>query len=74
MNHERIAKYPEIIEKTKSFIDRYNLEGINYLSEKKDDWKRLEKNNPKIALNVLYVKKMNVCPTYISKHNSNCEK
>ena len=35
-------------------------------------WKKLEKNNVTIALNVLYVKKMH--PAYVSKHNSNREK
>ena len=30
------------------------------------------KNNPTIALNVLYIKE--ICPAYISKINSDCEK
>ena len=33
-----------------------------------------EKNKPIIALDVLYIKEMEICPTYISKINSNCEK
>ena len=41
--------------KIKSFIGRYNWEGINYPSEK-DDWKKYEKNNLAIVLNVLYAK------------------
>ena len=45
---------------------------MNYLSGK-NDWKSLEKNNPKIALNVFYIKEMNIYPAYISKHNLNHE-
>ena len=33
-----------------------------------------EKNNPIIALNILYIKEMEICPAYISKINLNCEK
>ena len=39
-----------------------------------DDWKMFEKNNPTIALNVLYIKEKQIYPAYISKHNSTCEK
>ena len=34
---------------------KHNWKGINNPSEE-DDWKTFEKNNPKIALNVLYFK------------------
>ena len=56
----------------KSFIDKYNWEGINYPSEK-DDWKKFEKNNLRIALNVLYAKNGKMYPAYVSKHDSNRE-
>ena len=59
--------------KIKSFINKYNWEGINFPSEK-DDWKKFEKNNVTIALNVLYAKKEKIYPAYVSKHNSNREK
>ena len=36
--------------------------------------KYLRKNNVAIVLNVLYSKKEKIYHTYISKHNSNCEK
>ena len=49
------------------------MEGINYPS-KIDDWKTFEKNNPIIALNILYTKEKEISPAYISKSNSNCEK
>ena len=52
----------------KPFIDKYNWEGINYPSEK-EDWKNFEKNNLTIAINVLYAKKEEICPAYVSKQN-----
>ena len=45
----------EIISNIKPFINNCNRKGINYPS-KIDDWKTLEENNPKIALNILYIK------------------
>ena len=52
----RNKKNPQRITKTKPFMNTYNWEGINYSSEK-DDWKKFEKNNVTIAINVLYAKK-----------------
>ena len=49
------------------------MEGINYPS-KIDDWKKIEKNNLTIALNISYTKKEKVYPAHISKYNSNPEK
>ena len=40
----------------KPFINKYKWEGINFLSEN-HDWKRFQKKNVTIALNVLYAKK-----------------
>ena len=37
-----------------------------------DDWKTFEKNNPTIALNIMYIRKKGTCPAYISKINSHC--
>ena len=56
LNHEEIGKHSERIIKIKSFINKYNWEGINFPSEK-DDSKKIEKNNVATALNVLYAKK-----------------
>ena len=39
----------------KLFINKYNWKGINFPSEK-DNWKKFEKNNVTIALNVLHTK------------------
>ena len=33
-----------------------------------------EKNNPTIASNISYIIEKEICPAYISKINSNCEK
>ena len=57
----------------KNFIKKYNWEGIRFPSEK-DEWRKFEKNNITIALNVLYVKKEKIYPAYVSKHNSNRER
>ena len=53
LNHEEIKKDPQRITKIKPFKNKYNWEGISFPSEK-NLWKKLEKNNVTIALNVLY--------------------
>ena len=63
LNHVEIKKDLQRMTKIKAFINKYNLEGINFPSEK-DVWKKIEKNYVTIALNVLYDKK-----AYVSKHN-----
>ena len=70
LNYEEIKKDMQRITKIKPFINKYNWEGINFLSEK-DDWKKFEKNNVSIALNVLYAQKEKTYPVFVSKHNSN---
>ena len=61
------------ITKIEPFINKYKWEGINFPSEK-DDWKKIEKNNVTIALNIFYAKKEKIYPFYVSKYNSNREK
>ena len=56
LNLEEIGINPEILTKIKPFINKYKWEEINFPSEK-NDWKKIEKNNVTIALNVLYAKK-----------------
>ena len=63
-----VGKNPESITKIKPFVNRFKWERIFFPSEK-DDWQKLEKNNVKIALNVLYVKNEKIYPAYVSKHN-----
>ena len=48
--------------------------GKNKLYSRKNDRKKIEKNNVRIALNVLYARKEKINPAYVSKYNSNCEK
>ena len=55
LNHEEIKKDLQRIKKIKPFINKYNCEGINIPSEK-DDWKKFQRNNVAIAVNVLYAK------------------
>ena len=47
-------------------MNKYNWKEINYPS-KIEDWKMLQKNNLTNALNILYIKELEVCPAYISK-------
>ena len=72
-NYEEIKWNPEGVSNIKSFINKYNWSRINYPS-KIDDWKTFEKDNPTIALKILYIKKKVIFPAYISKHYSNREK
>ena len=55
LNHEEVRKNPERITKIKTFINKYNQEGLNFPSQK-DDSKKIEKNNRTIAPNVLHAK------------------
>ena len=73
LNYEDIESHPERVSNIAPFINKYNWEGINYPS-KLGDWKSFEKNNPTMAMNMLYTKEKEILPTYISKHNSTREK
>ena len=59
MNYEGIGKHAERITKIKPYVNK----------SEKDDWKKFEKNNMKIALSVLYTKKEEIYPSYVSEHN-----
>ena len=73
LNYKEKGKNTERITKLKPFINSYNLEGINFPSEK-NNWKKFEKNNVTITFNVLYAKEEKIYPAYVSKHDSNREK
>ena len=73
LNYEEIVKHIERITNIKPFRNKYKWEGINFPS-KKDDWKKIEKNNVTIALNILYVKKEKIYSGYVSNKNTNREK
>ena len=70
MNHQNIENHPERISNIKPFIDKYNWKGIDFPAGIKD-WKKFERNNKTIALNILYVppdtKTINLA--YKSKYN-----
>ena len=70
LNHQNIESHPERISNIKHFIDNYNWEIIDFPSGIKD-WKKFERNDKTIALNILYVphntKTINLA--YKSKYN-----
>ena len=68
INHKEILKDP----KNKPFLGKYYWQEINYQSEK-DDWKKIQKNNLTVVLNILCIKKEKIYPTYVSKQKSKCE-
>ena len=59
LSYKGIESHPEIVSYIKPFINKYDWEGINY-PKKLDDWKRFWKNNPTIALNILYTKEKEI--------------
>ena len=59
--------YPPGITKSKPFTNEYNWKEINFPSEK--DWKKIEKYNVTVALNVLYVKKEKIYLAYVLKQH-----
>ena len=60
VNHEKIESHSEKVCNIKPFINKYKREEINCPS-KIEEWKRFEKSNSKIALNVLYIKEIERC-------------
>ena len=54
LNHQNIENHPERISNIKPFIDQYNWEGIDFPSGIKD-WKKFERNNKTIALDILFI-------------------
>ena len=67
------GKHSERKPKIKPFINKYKCKGINFPSEK-DYWKKFEKTNVTIVLNIMCAKKEKIYPAYASKNNSNREK
>ena len=64
LNHQKIESHPERIYNIERFIDQYNWEGIEFPAGIKD-WKGFERNNKKIALNILFV-------PHNEKYNKSC--
>ena len=55
------------------FLYQYNWKDIDFPSNQKD-WKKFEKNNTTIALNILFVpyNTKEIRPAYKSKYNNEC--
>ena len=54
LNYQNIETHPERISKLKPYINKYNWEGIEFPAGPKD-WKKFEKKQNKIALNILFI-------------------
>ena len=73
LHHQDIENHPERIANIGPHNGLYNWEGIEFPAGIKD-WKRFERNNKTIALNILFVphnEKTNLA--YKSKYNRKCE-
>ena len=74
LHHPEIANHPERIGNLEPFINRYNWAGITYPTQS-NQWSNFEKQNPTIALNILYIEgEKRVRQAFISKYNSTREK
>ena len=75
LNYQNIEKDPPRISKLKSYINKYNWEGIKFPAGPKE-WKKLERNNKTIALNILFVKynTKTIRVAYRSEHNTKRKK
>ena len=75
LNYQNNEKDPQRISKLESYINKYNWERIDFLAGSKE-WKKFERNNKTIALNVLYtplnIKTISVA--YRSEHNNKRKK
>ena len=54
LNHQKIESHPERISNVRPHIDQYNWEGTEFPAGIKD-WKKFERNNKTIALNILFI-------------------
>ena len=74
-DYDKIDKNHQRISKIRPFIDQHNWKDIDYPATSKD-WKKFERNNESIAINILYVphntRKIHIA--YKSRHNLTREK
>ena len=75
LNYRNIQIRPERISKLKTYINKYNWEGIGFLAGTKELIK-FEKNNKTIALNVLYIphNTKTISVAYRSEYNNKRKK
>ena len=73
LNHQNIENHPERISNIKLFINNYNWDGIDFPVGIKD-WKKFERNNKTIALNILFIShnEKTIYLGYKSKYNCKC--
>ena len=70
LNHQKISNHSEKTSNLKPFINNYNWNDLEFPAGHKD-YSTFEKNNSKIALNILYIpySTKEIRPSYISKLN-----
>ena len=70
LNHQNIRNHPEKTTNINPFINQYNWKDIE-LTARIKDWKKFEKNNETITINVLQVphNEKNITHVYKLKHN-----
>ena len=75
LNYQNIETHPERISKLKSYINKYNWEGIEFPAGPKE-WGKFERNNKTIALNVLYIphNTKTISVAYRSEYNNKRKK
>ena len=73
LNHQNVAKNPQRISKIKPFIGKYKWKNIDFPATLKD-WKKFERDNKTIALNILFVpyNTKQITHAYESKYNYKC--
>ena len=54
LNYDKIDNHPERVSKLRPYISYYNWSGI-YFPVDLTDWKKFEKNNKSVALNIFFV-------------------
>ena len=75
LNYQTIEKDPQRISKLKPYINKYNWEGIEFPAGPKD-WKKFERNNKAIALNILFIphNTETIRIAYRSEYSHKCKK
>ena len=68
LNHEEIDNNCKENQNLSLFINKYNWKRTSYPSGK-NVWKKIEKHNLTIVLNVSYAKNEKIYPAYLSKKN-----
>ena len=73
LNHQNNENHPERTSKIKPFLEQNNWEGIDFPAGIKN-WKKFERNNKTIALNILFIShnEKTIYLGYKSKYNCKC--